>query len=44
MDKLQAIRDCVDKWDAQYEEDDETGGSINPFYMIDDLRAILDGK
>lgn len=41
--RLDRIRECVDRWDAQYEEDDESGSSINPFYMIEDLRSILAG-
>ena len=37
------IRETVDEWDAQYTEDDEEGASVNPFYLINDLRKILDG-
>lgn len=44
MNKLDRIRKCVNEWDAQYLEDDERGLSINPFYLIDDLRAILDAE
>lgn len=40
-DKLAAIRRIVQEWEEQFEEDDRTGGSINPFYLIDDLYEVL---
>lgn len=38
---LDKIAQQVEHWDEQFTEDDETGGSINPFYLINDLRDLL---
>lgn len=41
MEVLDTIEAVVDRWESIYTEDDENGGAINPFYLIDELRAVI---